>query len=243
MRRWLSCGLALGSLTVFGCGVLPGNKRQTAPAPTAPAPSDAKLTAPAGRFTPPTDPCSAVAPATAQRFKLVRPEKNVLPGMDSDPSTGTLVEYQNLQCIWTFDNPAKGSNSRPNMWTLTVSYSVIDRNFPAALDVAKGIYQLRKDKSTSDANRRVTRTDTPAGLGDEASYSFAVKTTSLGRSGEAQLLIVSSNAAVSITYSGADLLVDPSKKVGFQLYTGEVKEDQLQPAVMGIAGEVMSLLG
>jgi hypothetical protein len=235
--------LAVGSLTVFGCGALPNNRHRTTPASTVATPGDATPTAPAGRFTEPTDPCSAVSPATAQRFKLLRPNTTTLPGMDSDPATGKLVSYQLLKCDWSVDNPAKGQNSRPNLFSLTVSYSVIDRNFPTAINVAKAIYQFRKDKHASDANRRITRTDAPAGLGDEAAYSFAVTTSSLGQSGEAELLIWSSNATIEISFSGADLRVDPSKKVGFQLYTTPVTEEQMQPTVLGIASEVMSLLG
>jgi hypothetical protein len=239
----LSCGLALAAVAMLGCGLLPGRNRQSSPGSAVPAPSTPAATAPAGRFTEPADPCAAVAPATAQRFKMDRPKTVSLPGMDADPNTGKLVSYQNLKCSWSIDNPAKGPDGRPNYIDVTVTYSVIDRTFPTAVDVARGIYELRKEKQAGDANRSVQRTDSPTGLGDEASYSFAVTTSSLGQSGDAVLLILSSNATVSISTSGADLLMDRSKPVGHQLYTRPLAEGQLQATVLGIAGEVMGLLG
>jgi hypothetical protein len=163
--------------------------------------------------------------------------------MDSDPTTGTLVDYNILKCSWSVDNPAKGPNGRPNMFDLTVTYSVIDPAFPKSVEVATGIYALRKEKLETDPDRQAKRNEAPAGFGDEAAYFYAVETSSLGQGGAADLIIRSSNAYVSISFSGADLRSDPSKPRGQQLVTSAVTEEQLQPTVMGIAGEVLSLLG
>ncbi|GAA0913505.1 hypothetical protein Vau01_045910 [Virgisporangium aurantiacum] len=236
------CGLVLAGLLLgaAGCGALPRSGDDATPGA---ASSPSQLVGPAGRFSPPADQCAGVTPATAQKFKLQQPSKNSLPGMDSDPATGTLVDYTVLRCSWSVDNPAKGPNGRPNMFTLSVTYSVIDPAFPKSVQVATGIYELKKEKLRTDPERQVKRSDAPAGLGDEAAYFFAVETSSLGEGGSVDLIIRSSNAYVSISFSGADLRSDPSKPRGLQLVTSAVAEDQLQPTVLGIAGEVLSLLG
>jgi hypothetical protein len=242
MRRWLVGGLVFAAIGAAGCGGLPGAKnRSTTPAAT--AAQESPSVTPAGRFRQPADPCAAIPADKAQQFKLYDPEKRVLPGMDSDPTTGSLVGYDFLTCDWKVDNPAKGPNGKPNWMSFSITYMVIDPAFPATLAVAKGIYDHRKDKLTNDPKKEVKRTETPAGLGDEAIYTYAVETGSVGPSGVVNVLVVSSNACVSISFSAADLHKDPKKKEGFQLYTTPVAEERLRPAVMAVANDAMQLLG
>jgi hypothetical protein len=238
----LACGFAfLGlALGVAGCGVLRGSGDDAGPAA---APAQSQPAGPTGRFSAPADQCAGVKPATAQQYKLRDPSKSSLPGMDSDPTTGTLVDYDILTCSWSVDNPAKGPNGRPNMFDLSVTYSVIDPTFPKSVEVAEGIYALKKEKLETGSKRQVTRNEPQTGLGDEAVYVFATETSTVGEGGAADLIIRSSNAVVSISFSGGDLRLDPSKPRGLQLVTSAVTEDRLQPTVMGIAGDVLSLLG
>jgi hypothetical protein len=230
--------LAACALATAGCAG-PGTQ---AKAIRSTSPSTAPTTPRSPLYAEPVNPCDAVSPATVQRFKLTKPDKTLLPGVDINPATSMPVDYNFVKCSWSIDNLAHGTNGRPNMFTFSITYVVIDQRLATAEQIAKTLYLFQKDKMKTGGKRQVKRAETPDGLGAEAYYTFSVDQTSVGEGAGSDLLIRKANAYVSLSLSGADLRLDPSLPRGRQLVTTPVTEDRLKPTVLGTVQEAMSLL-
>jgi hypothetical protein len=188
----------------------------------------------------PANPCDGVAPSTAAKAGLTYSDKRstplYVPGPQNLPVSASIDT-----CTWTFPNPAHGRNGRPNQFSATVGYTVIDPKLDNAAELAKMIFktiaELRNNKDVTVV--REASSPVPA---DEGSYLYVTEKSVTGAGSKVEVLIRRANAVVQVSFSGADLTLDPKLPKGLQLVTTPVDEARLRPTVELILPDALALL-
>jgi hypothetical protein len=79
-------------------------------------------------------------------------------------------------------------------------------------------------------------------LGAEAYDLFLTEKSTTGRSSRVEIAVRTANAVVTLSFSGADLRIDPDLPRGLQLVTSPVAEKRLRPTAEALLPGVLALL-
>jgi hypothetical protein len=212
-------------------------------------------------YQPPSNPCDAVSSATRKKYKLTQPEDSAIPFTGEATDDGVVVFADTVRCAWGVDNPAKGRNGRPNQFSLTLDFQVPTTDDIDVVDeVARSastrdvtpaqIAQTLLDGARADLEDGSTgttatlkRTEPVNDLGDNAYSAVLTEKGDFGRSTMVVVAFRAANAHVKVTYSGADLQIDPSLPEGLQLVTTPVPPRRLEPVANAVARDALEALG
>jgi hypothetical protein len=189
----------------------------------------------------PANVCDAVSPATAARAQLTYESKRTdpiyVPGPQGEPVSSSISS-----CTWTFPNPAHGGNGRPNQWTATVQYAVIEPKLGNAAELAHTVVFENGIGTRDEKDVTVVRADPAPVPVDEGYYVYLTQKTVTGADSAVEVVLRRANAVVMVRFSGADLTKDPTLPAGLQLVTTPVDEARLRPTLDLILPEALALI-
>jgi hypothetical protein len=169
----------------------------------------------------PSNACDAISPSTATKAKLTYSSKRTdpiyVPGPQGEPMSSSINS-----CTWTFPNPAHGRNGRPNQFSATVQYSVIEPKLANAAELAHTLIFENGIGTRDKTGVTVVREEPAPTPADEGYYVYLTQKTPTGGDASVELVLRRANAVVMVRFSGADLSMDPTLPKGLQLVTAPV---------------------
>lgn len=250
MRRVRTIATLVTALALPAC---------TATGAATPAPSANPTAQVEPLYQPPSDPCDAVSADTRKKYELTQPEAKTFP-FTGKVTASEAILLDTVRCTWAVENPAKGKNGRPNRFTVTLDFQVptgqhADQVSAIAQAASKRditpaqMARVLLDSGQADlegefagVTTTLKRSEPITNLGDSAYVAVLAQKNVSGRSTAVVVALQAANAHVKVTYSGADLKIDPSLPNGLQLVTTPVPPRRLKPAAEAIARDALEAL-
>ena len=171
-------------------------------------------------------------------YSSTRTDPIHVPGSQGEPVSSSI-----LSCTWTFPNPAHGPSGRPNQFSATVQYVVIEPKLADAADLAHDVVFDNRIGSRDGTDVAVVREETAPVPADEGYYIYFTRKSPTGAGSTAAVVLRRANAVVLVSFGGADLTLDPARPRGLQLVTVPVDETRLRPTVELIMPDALAVLG